>query len=85
MTGVQTCALPIYRHPEGWQAVLRKNGSGALLVLHTFKNSCSEIRIPLGGNYKITETYPKVNAEISNGNITIQPDGDFCGMGIILE
>ena len=74
-----------YRHPEGWQAVLRKNGSGALLVLHTFKNACSKIRIPLGADYKITKTYPKVNAEISDGAITILPDGDFCGMGIILK
>ncbi len=73
-----------HRHPEGWQAVLRKNENGALLVIHTFKNTPSKITLPIG-NYKISDTYPKISAKISRKTITIKPDGDFCGMGIILK
>lgn len=73
-----------HRHPEGYQAVIRENENGALLVIHTFKNAPSKISIPVG-DYKIADTYPEICAKISKNTVTVKPDGDFCGMGIVLN
>lgn len=75
------------RHPEGYQAVLRKNSSEALLVIHTFDNTPKKITISLDDDYKITDTYSHdvVDAVISNKSITVTTSGDFCGTGIILS
>ena len=75
-----------YRHPEGWQAVLRENNSGALLVLHTFKNCPAEISIPVRKNrIKAVFTDNTVDIETKNGYITIRDCCDFSGIGIILD
>jgi alpha-galactosidase len=51
-----------WRHPQGWQAVLRtaKNGKRALLVVHTFgKPFPKSVEIPLpGAGWQIEETWP---------------------------
>jgi alpha-galactosidase len=51
-----------WRHPQGWQAVLRtsKNGKRALLVAHTFgKPFPKSVEIPLpGAGWKVEEAWP---------------------------
>jgi alpha-galactosidase len=51
-----------WRHPQGWQAVLRtaKNGKRALLVVHTFgKPFPKSVEIPLpGAGWKVEEAWP---------------------------
>ena len=59
-----------WRHPQGWQAVLRtsKNGKRALLVAHTFgKTFPKSVKIPLGeSGWKIEEAWPaKSGLEVS--------------------
>ena len=52
-----------WRHPQGWQAVLRtsKNGKRALLVAHTFgKAFPKSVQIPLAeSGWKIDEAWPE--------------------------
>lgn len=75
------------RHPEGYQAVLRENSDGALLVVHTFKNAPREITLTLDKDYKIDSSYSHDNTDvkISGGEITIKISDDFTGIGIILK
>ncbi len=51
-----------WRHPQGWQAVLRtsKNGKRALLIAHTFgKVFPKSVEIPVGeSGWQIEETWP---------------------------
>ncbi len=42
-----------WRHPEGWQCVIRRGGDRVLVVLHTFKNAPAEVRFPVGGGGRI--------------------------------
>jgi alpha-galactosidase len=54
-----------WRHPQGWQAVLRtsKNGKRALLVAHTFgKGFPKSVQIPVAeSGWKIDEAWPAKN------------------------
>jgi alpha-galactosidase len=59
-----------WRHPQGWQAVLRtsKNGKRALLVAHTFGKAFPKtVEIPLPGpGWKVEEAWPS-NAGLKSG------------------
>ncbi|HVM61321.1 MAG TPA: glycoside hydrolase family 36 protein [Verrucomicrobiae bacterium] len=50
-----------WRHPEGWQAVVRTavDGGSALVVLHTFKHAPEQVNIPLplGASWRIKEQF----------------------------
>ena len=37
-----------WRHPEGWQCVVRRGGGQALAVLHTFAGAPGVVRFPVG-------------------------------------
>jgi len=43
------------RHPEGWQGVLRisSDGSGALAVVHGFKDAPAQVLIPIDDRWKV--------------------------------
>ncbi|HEY5792358.1 MAG TPA: glycoside hydrolase family 36 protein, partial [Chthoniobacterales bacterium] len=65
---------PSWRHPQGWQAVVRTapDGKSALVVVHAFEGSPEEVRIPLPpGGWEIEEEFP---AEVSQ----VEPDGLTC-------
>ena len=85
-TRIYRQGLTAYRHPEGCQAVVRTNDTAALCVIHTFKNSPKTISVPVG-DYKIDAMYSDADfeAEIDNGTLTLKPNGDFCGYGILLK
>jgi alpha-galactosidase len=59
-----------WRHPQGWQAVLRtsKNGKRALLVAHTFgKAFPKSVQISLAeSGWKIDETWPATHGIVAN-------------------
>jgi alpha-galactosidase len=75
------------RHPDGYQAVLRKNENGALLVIHTFDNAPDSITVPLGDDYKITDIYSDMqpNLSIYDKCLTLKSNRNFSGLGIILS
>jgi alpha-galactosidase len=73
-----------WRHPQGWQAVLRtsKNGKRALLVAHTFgKAFPKSVQIPLAeSGWKIEEAWPEkqgLTATLKGKSIELDLNGEF--------
>ena len=73
-----------WRHPQGWQAVLRtsKNGKRALLVAHTFgKAFPKSVQIPLAeSGWKIEETWPAkqgLSASLKGKSLQLDLSGEF--------
>jgi alpha-galactosidase len=73
-----------WRHPQGWQAVLRtaKNGRRALLVAHTFGKSFPKTAtIPLSGTgWKVEESWPSnagLQASLKGGSMHLGLTGEF--------
>ena len=77
-----------WRHPEGWQALVRTSGNQALVVLHAFANAPATVEIPLAdGDWKLAGafgiapedvTFPATGLRLSTG-------GDFSGAVMLLE
>ena len=76
---------PSWRHPTGWQAVLRHTGDHALLVVHTFADAPEHITIPLAGKWQVLESFGHTTASLSGQTMVITPDGDFTGSVILLH
>lgn len=79
-----------YRHPVGWQAVLRiaQEGGEALAVIHTFKNApraAVDLTLP-AGNWRVVTTLHTGPEEpvIQYGRLRFHPGGDFAGAVIHL-
>ena len=73
-----------WRHPQGWQAVLRisKNGKRALLVAHTFgKAFPKDVAIPLReGRWKIEEAWPAksgLKSSLNGKSVRLALGGEF--------
>ena len=74
-----------WRHPAGWQAVVRSSDSQALVVVHTFANSPECLEIPLSGNWLLEESFADCEYEISDGFLRVRPGGDFSGSVFLLR
>jgi hypothetical protein len=73
-----------WRHPQGWQSVLRtsKNGKRALLVAHTFgKAFPKSVQIPLAERgCKIEEAWPEkhgLQATLKGKSLQLDLSGEF--------
>jgi alpha-galactosidase len=73
-----------WRHPQGWQAVLRtsKNGQRALLVAHTFGKSFPKmVQIPLAkSGWKIEDSWPEkqgLTASLQGKSLKLVLNGEF--------
>lgn len=79
-------SLKSWRHPEGWQGVVRENGKETLCVIHSFENSPKTLSMPVGG-CKIEAVYSDhdVHAEVKDGILMIENKGDFSGYGVLLK
>jgi len=73
-----------WRHPQGWQAVLRtsKSGKRALLVAHTFgKSFPKSVLIPLAqSGWKIEETWPEkqgLSPTLKGKSLQLDLTGEF--------
>ncbi len=76
-----------YRHPEGYQALVRENDELILCVIHSFKNAPKEISVKLTADAEVTDTYPRLgeNARAENGTLTVSGIEDFVGCGVIMR
>lgn len=45
-----------WRHPEGWQTVVRTGETEALAVIHTFDRSPETVRFPIPAGYTVSES-----------------------------
>jgi alpha-galactosidase len=73
-----------WRHPQGWQAVLRtaKNGKRALLVVHTFgKPFPKSVEIPLNkSGWQIEEAWPTksgLKSSLKGKRLKLELAGEF--------
>lgn len=68
-----------WRHPQGWQAVVRTSESQALVVLHTFAGSPERMTVPLGDGtgWEIRESQGLGSVRIENGAMVVESAGDF--------
>lgn len=66
-----------WRHPKGWQAVLRRSETHALVVVHTFGDSPGEIEVPLDGSWKPAGSLGGGQVAFEGGRIRFQAAGDF--------
>ena len=76
-----------YRHPEGYQVVVRENEDTVLCVIHSFKNAPEKISVNVGAGAVITDTYSHggVNARAEDGILTVDGIEDFGGYGVIMS
>ena len=77
-----------YRHPEGWQGILREGTGGrAFLVLHKFYGPFEEITLPLPHGYDVVEAYsdeaPRL--EIREKSMTFHIEGDSKALALLLQ
>lgn len=76
-----------WRHPHGWQAVVRKSGPQLLVVVHTFAESPQQIRIPLppAADHTIEQSFAEGQWQLSADTLVYQPLGDFSGSVFLLK
>jgi alpha-galactosidase len=70
-----------WRHPRGWQAVVRVSETRALVVLHAFANAPARMAVPLGGSggWVVRESVGTGKVRIVDGEMVIEAAGDFSG------
>ncbi|HEY8960874.1 MAG TPA: alpha-galactosidase [Luteolibacter sp.] len=74
-----------WRHPKGWQALVREGGDRLLVVLHTFADAPVEVSIPLQGDWQIVERFGDGQAAISGQSVQVETAGDFSAMVLLLS
>lgn len=74
-----------WRHPKGWQAVVRTSDKQSLVVVHAFAESPADLEVPLNGNWKLQEAFSDGSAEVANGVLKLAKVADFSGSVFLLE
>lgn len=82
-----------YRRPEGWQAVLRRNGEELLVVFHSFGNVPSEVEVELpaageeSGGWQLDGEYHagRIKTEIMGTRLRVSQIQDFDGAAMLLR
>ncbi|MEO5715858.1 MAG: glycoside hydrolase family 36 protein [Luteolibacter sp.] len=77
-----------WRHPEGWQALVRSSGKQALVVLHAFANAPATVTIPLeAGVWKVAESFAIDPGAVvfKREGVDLSIAGDFSGAVLLLE
>jgi alpha-galactosidase len=70
-----------WRHPQGWQALVRHSETMLLVVVHSYDNAPERMEIPLpAGEWKLSGSLGGSDEPvIRNGRLTVGTGGDFCG------
>lgn len=83
-----------WRHPQGWQAVLRtsRRGDRALLVAHTFAKpfpARATLPLPPGRGWRIEEMWPAtgagLSARLASGRLQLGLTGAFRAAAVVLR
>ena len=83
--------VPSYRHPEGWQAVLRvaEDGTTALVVAHAFARPVADVQVPLPagpGVWQIQGTLADgVRAAVAGDGLAIHFPTPFSAAVVLLR
>ena len=80
---------PSWRHPRGWQAVVRsgRDGTRALVVVHTFAEVCQLLEIPLppGEGWRVAAAFPGPTATVSGSTLHLPAMGEFFAAVFLLD
>lgn len=77
-----------YRHPQGWQAVVRTSNSKTLVTIHTFGGDMPQelhIKIPHGMSVVLACSHNEPNVSIYNDKLTLMAPDNYSGYGLILQ
>lgn len=75
-----------WRHPTGWQGLVRANENLCLAVIHTFQCAPAEITLELPGTgWRVAESLTPLPINVSGTKLSIQDSSDFAGQVVLLE
>jgi alpha-galactosidase len=75
-----------WRHPTGWQAVVRISGDHGLVVVHTFADAPNVLDIALPGDgWRITDTLTPFPAELVDGRLRLSGSEDDRSQVVLVE
>jgi alpha-galactosidase len=85
-------AIKSYRHPSGWQGILRiaEETGDAYLVAHTFAGECKEpivIGLPAGYTFELVESFmeDQKTASLEHNGIKLSPAGEWQGFAMRMK
>ena len=74
-----------WRHPQGWQAVVRTSSNLALVVVHSFAGSPGEVSVPLPGDWQLLGSFGDGSAVPIGGTLSVKTGGDFSGAVFLFQ
>lgn len=76
-----------WRHPKGWQAVVRTGETAALAVVHTFCEAPSVIRFPCRMGYEVEDVCARQGIKWAQcaDQLVITSLKDMDGLGVLLK
>lgn len=79
--------LSSWRHPKGWQAVVRTGEERALAVVHTFYDAPETVRFPVPAGYEVEDVCARDGIAWAQcaDQLVITKLGDMDGLGILLK
>lgn len=78
-------AVISYRHPRGWQAVVRRGKTQTLVVLHTFHDAPAAVSLPVDGRVAEILRRDGLAVTAEHGALTVTGLQNFDGAAILLE
>lgn len=75
-----------WRHPTGWQAVVRTNAATGMVVIHSFAESegTYEIELP-EGEWRIVDTLTPLSVSLVGNTLTVSDSRDFASQVVLIE
>ena len=76
-----------WRHPEGWQAVVRTSGEGTLAVIHTFGGEIpDQVSLPADGSRILRVMSSEGNRTVlENGMLTVELKANFEAVAVHIQ
>ena len=75
-----------WRHPAGWQAVVRTTEGRGMVVVHSFADAPEQFTIQLPGEgWRITNTLGELSARISADQLAVTDCPEFAGQVFMIE
>jgi alpha-galactosidase len=73
-----------WRHPRGWQALVRTSADLALVVVHAFEGAPPQVILPLSGEWVLAESFGG-SCVLSDGHLIVAHAGDFSGCVLLFS
>jgi alpha-galactosidase len=74
-----------WRHPKGWQGVVRTSSDLALVVVHAFADAPGQVSIPLTGEWALEQGFGHGSVDFAASSLEVNTGGDFSGAVFLLR